>query len=199
MPPVTAADRVMVAAPAALRCTRIPSPAVPVPRTGPDASMETAPDPLETTLIPASLPVTDAAVIVIAPPELSSFAWIPALEVEMTVPVTLIEMAPPPWLSAKIASCGALMALPAADWVKEMPPLPPVWDREKPLPEEEETAVSEFRVTARLVAPAALRVCVCAMVFAPLQVNTPPDPVQLLVTTISARLNVLALSLNSSW
>ena len=197
-PPMTSSDTAMVVVPAALRVTSIPRPAVPVPRTGPDASMETAPVPLEATLIPACPPVTVAAVIVIAPPALSSLASIPAAAVEATLPVTLIEIAPPPWLSATIAPCCAVIALPVADWVKMTPPVPPVCVKLKAVPAETATGVSEFRVTERLVAPDADNVCVCAIWVAPLQVNAPFDPLQLLVLVKLSRLNVLAVSSNRS-
>ena len=106
--------------------------------------------------MPLRAPETSVAVIAIPVPLASSYARIPSPEPPVTEPFTLIEIEPPPVLRATIPSAAPLISWPVADWVKETPPLPPVCARTKAVPSVS-TGVLECNVTARSVAPLALR------------------------------------------
>ena len=153
----------------------IPTPLVSVAITVPVAAMDTAPVPLETALIPAVAPVTVAAAMATFPPRLSLTALIPCLVVPVTVPLTLIEIAPPPELTAAIPLSAPLIALPFADWVNAMPPLPPVCDSANAIPPVL-AAVCASSVTVSAVAPLALRDWDAPIWLLPLQVNAPCVP-----------------------
>ena len=87
------------------------------------------------------------------------------------MPLTLIDTAPPPELTATIALPLALIDLPVADWVKAMPPVPLCVSANATAPAL--TGVSEFSVTDRAVVPLALRDCVRPTVPVPAHTNTP--------------------------
>ena len=98
------------------------------------------------------------------------------------MPLTSISIAPPAALDAKIACVAPLISSPVADWVSEMPPVPPVCVSESAgLPASTSLVsigVSAFSVTSRSVAPLALSDCDRLIGSAPEQVNTPlPDEV----------------------
>ena len=122
----------------------------------------------------------------------------PSAPTPVTVPLTLIAIAPPPELVAAIPPPAPLISLPFADWVKEMPPIPPVCDSTNavapavPPPMMAFTAVSSCSVTESAVAPLAERDCVSPILPVPEQVYTPEvDPASHSLSKPSTRSNVL--------
>ena len=138
----------------------------------PVATIVTAPEPPSTALIPLSAPDTDTAVIMMPAPLASLVALMPSPFRPVTVPLTLMEIAPPPELLAAIALIAPVIDWPVADWVKLMPPAPPVCVRTNAVPPVS-TGVSEFSVTDSALAPLALRDWVAPIWLVPLQVNAP--------------------------
>ena len=134
--------------------------------------------------MPLFAPCTDAAVMVIPAPLASLAALIPSPDKPVTVPVTLIEIAPPPELLATMTLSSPTIDWPLADWVKVMP-LVVVCVSVNAVPSVS-TGVSECTVTFTMWVPLELKGDAAPIWLVPSQRNAPGVPSLLHLLVVNA-------------